>query len=351
MGDRDRRDALVGVVRLQSEACGRAGSPLYARILEGVCVDLTAGGICADILAADPEEPLTSALALRFLGALHRIVLEGREPELARFYPSAGGDPSRGDPVPPFLTAVLRHRDEIVRRLPRGVQTNEVGRSAVLAGGFVAVARATGLPLRTLELGASAGLNSRWDRYWYDTGRTTFGDPSSPVRFTDVWDGEPPDLAWPAEVVERRGCDREPLDPTDAEDRLTLLSYVWPDQVARVERLEAALEVARSVPIAVERDGAAEWLGRTLDGPVPGAATVVTHTIVLQYLPAEDRRALRAAIDSAGDQATAAAPLAWLRMEPAGERAELRLTTWPGGAEQLLATAGYHGRPIRWLAG
>ena len=35
-------------------------------------------------------------------------------------------------------------------------------------------------------------------------------------------------------------------------------------------------------------------------------------------------------------------------MEPAGERAELRLTTWPRGEERVLATAGYHGSPIWW---
>jgi hypothetical protein len=36
-------------------------------------------------------------------------------------------------------------------------------------------------------------------------------------------------------------------------------------------------------------------------------------------------------------------------MEPAGDKAELRLTMWPGGEEELLATSGFHGRPIRWL--
>ncbi len=28
--------------------------------------------------------------------------------------------------------------------------------------------------------------------------------------------------------------------------------------------------------------------------------------------------------------------------------ADLRLTTWPGGAEETLATAGYHGQDIAW---
>jgi len=37
-------------------------------------------------------------------------------------------------------------------------------------------------------------------------------------------------------------------------------------------------------------------------------------------------------------------------MEPGGEQAEVRLTLWPGGSERLIASAGFHGRPVRWLA-
>jgi hypothetical protein len=351
MADQDLRATLIAVVRLQADACRRAGSPLYARILDGVARDVAGGGVCADLLGDDGEEPLASALALRFLGSLHRIVLEGRDPELARYYPSAGGT-ADGDPVPAFIAAVHRHRDEVAARLPNGVQTNEVGRATVLVGGFLEVARSTGLALRTLEVGASAGLNSRWDHYWYDTGRSTFGDPDSPVRFAGgVWEGEPPDLGVPAEVVDRRGCDRDPVDPGTGDGRLTLLSFVWPDQLDRIRRLEAALDIARRAPVPVDRAPAVDWLADALAVPAPGVATVVVHSIVLQYLSPEERRRVHELLRVAGTAAEPDAPLAWLRMEPAGEQAELRLTTWPDGRERLLATAGYHGRPVRWVAG
>jgi hypothetical protein len=56
-------------------------------------------------------------------------------------------------------------------------------------------------------------------------------------------------------------------------------------------------------------------------------------------------------INAAGARATRDAPLARLSMEP-GEagRAHVRLVTWPGGEDRLVATAGYHGRPVDWLA-
>jgi hypothetical protein len=126
------------------------------------------------------------------------------------------------------------------------------------------------------------------------------------------------------------------------------MSYVWPDQVERFSRLEAAIEVARRVPAKVDRAEADVWVADRLTLPLPGIATVVVHSIVLQYLPREARARLKDAIHTAGERASGASPLAWLRMEPAGERAELRLTTWPGGEERVLASAGYHGSPIWW---
>lgn len=338
---------VLDVVAFQATSCASSGSPLYGRILAGVVDDLQAGGVTAGLLTGRGDDPLGSALTLRFLGAVHRIVLDGRVPGLAAHYPSAGGRPD-GDPVPAFLETVRRHTDEVGRRMEDGVQTNEVGRAAVLVGGYAAVARRTRLPLRVLEVGASAGLNLRWDHFAYDTGRGMAGDPDSPVRFSGVWEGEPPELPPTFAVAERAGCDRNPLDATTPEGRLTLMSYVWPDQIERFQRLEAAIEVARRVPATVERADAAEWAAARLAQPTPGVATVVVHSIVLQYLPAESRRRFRDALTEAGERASGGAPLAWLRMEPGGERADLRLTTWPHGEERVLATAGYHGSPVWW---
>ncbi len=339
---------VVDVVAFQAKACADSSSPLYGRVLDAVVEDLRdPTGVCAGLLTGRDDDPLASALALRFLGAVHRIVLEGRAPELAAFYPSAGGD-DEGDPGPAFLQTVRRHRDEVGRRIGDGVQTNEVGRAAVLVGGFATVARRTGLPLRVLEIGASAGLNLRWDHFAYDTGRVVAGDPDSPVRFEGVWEGDPPEQPPSFDVVERAGCDRNPLDATTPEGRLTLMSYVWPDQVERFHRLDAAIEVARRVPASVQRADAPTWVRDRLTSSLPGTATVVVHSIVLQYLSPSGRRGLRDAISEAGARASGAAPLAWLRMEPGGDRAEVRLTTWPRGDERVIATAGYHGSPIWW---
>jgi hypothetical protein len=344
----ERPSTVLEVIDFQAGECGKAGSPLYARILEGVAGDLRAGGTTADLLSGRDDDPFGSALALRLLGAVHRVVLEGRAPALAALYPSVGGDPFGGDPSAEFLATLRAHRDEIQRRLTDGVQTNEVGRAAVLVGGYATVSIRSGLPLRVLEIGTSAGLNLRFDHFAYDTGMHVSGDPDSPVRFTGVWEGPAPTLPPRFNVAERRGCDRNPIDATTDEGRLTLLSFMWPDQLARIARLEAAITVARRVPVELEQADAAAWVESQLAEPRPGVATVVAHSIVFQYLPSDSRRRIRDSLEFAGRSATPDAPICWLRMEPAGDRAELRLNVWPDGEREVLATAGYHGHPIWW---
>ena len=150
-------------------------------------------------------------------------------------------------------------------------------------------------------------------------------------------------------MIERGGCDPLPLDPSSPDGQLTLLSYLWADQRERIALLRGALEVARRVPAAVDASGAPAWLAARLTAPAPGVASIVFHSIVMQYLSTADRRRVASLLAEAGGRATGRAPLAWLRMEPGGEQAEVRLTLWPGGSERLIASAGFHGRPVRWL--
>jgi hypothetical protein len=352
-----RRDLpLVEVLALQRSACAQAGSALYADVIDAIGADVHAGGVCAEVLRPWAGNAMADAIPLRFLAAVHALVLTGEAPELAAHYPSAGGTDA-GDPVPAFLATVVAHRDRIERSMDLGVQTNEVGRSTSLFGGFHAVARRTGLPLRQLEVGASAGLLLGWDRYGYraragaaDELRWGAGDG---LVFDDPWTGAVPEVADELVVAERRGCDQAPIDPATEAGAVRLRSFLWPDQVERRARLDAAIEVARRHPVAVDAADAADWIEEQLAHPTPGLATVVHHSIVLQYLPRDSFLRLRAAIEAAGERATPDAPVHWLRMEPAGDVADVRMSSWPGTGdrdEELLATTGYHGPPVTWLA-
>jgi hypothetical protein len=349
--DRVMRVNVAEYLRLQGRMCGQLGSSLYDVLLGHAADDAAAGGPVATVLDGYPHEPVYSALALRLMGSVHRLVLDGEAPALAAHYPSVGGDGDAERAWPAFRAVVASNEERLRSRIVNeGVQTNEVRRTAALVCGFLEVARATGHPLRCLEIGASGGLNLRWDRFRYEAATGVWGDAASPVVLRDSWvEGRPPiDVA--ARVAERAGCDRSPVDPTTEAGRKTLLSFVWPDQLERLQVLAAACDVAARVPATVERANGADWLGVRLATPRAGMATVVYHSIVIQYFDQESRDRMQATLEAAGARATAAAPLAWLRMEPGGEQAEVRLTTWPGGDERLVATTGFHGRDVRVVA-
>ncbi len=328
----------------QARASARLGSPMYEDLCRRAAETVLAGGPVRRVVAAHLNA-LPTLTPLRLLGGVHRIVLSGRAPELALYYPSVGGlatDPDRRWQA--FLATCDRHRDELSRALEHPPQTNEVGRAAVLIGGLAVALAATGArPVRLLELGASAGLNLRADRFRVEDR----GPSDSPVRLEHVWRGD----AVPAadiEVVERRGCDLAPVDPTTAEGRLSLTSYVWPDDVARHERLRGAFAVAAAVPAIVDRASVLDWLREV--SPADGALTVLWHSAARLYLTAGDRAEWDRRVVAVGAQATAGAPVAHLSFEPVTDDPAyaVRLTTWPGGLDRRVGIASAHGIPVTW---
>jgi hypothetical protein len=342
---------LAGRLRWQADWCERLGSPLYRDLMVRAADDVERGGPTLSVLEGREADPYESMLQLRLMGAVHRLALDGRAEQLAARYPSTAG---QGDPDSiweAFRLTLETHSGELRELIERPVQTNEPGRARALAGGFLVAAGKTGLPLRLLELGASAGLNLRWDGYRYEAQPWEFGDPGSPVRFRDFFTGDarPPSRAG-VEVAERVGCDAAPVDPTTEDGRLTLKSYLWSDQTDRLELLDAALEVAQPIPAPVEHATAADWLERRLSTRAEGTCTIVFHSIVMQYVSEEERERLDRLMAHHGSGADDDAPLARLAMEPGGEEAHLKLTVWPGGEERLLATCGYHGADVRWRA-
>jgi hypothetical protein len=325
-------------------------------LMRGAADDIDRGGEVATLFDGIPTPP-GSVPQLRLLGALHRIVLAGDAPELAVFYPSVGGSRAAEGVWPVALQTIHDHRAEVRGRLHRTVQTNEPGRSAVLFAALLWLADRYRRPIRLLEVGASAGLNLYFDRYSYVVGGRQLGDPASRLRFVEPWSPPPPidlEAAGTAlRVAARAGCDLSPLDPTREEDRLTLLSYIWPDELDRIERLRAALEVAARDPITVARARASEWLPRAIAGGDDHELTVVWHSVFRQYLEPGESDALEQVFRRAADGVRDGG-LVWLSMEPTGDpNAALQLTlrVRPDEPEIRLAWCGDHGLPVEWESG
>jgi hypothetical protein len=347
---------LVATLQLQGAGCAALGSPFYQALCDELVHDVERDSPAAQVLAPFAAAPFEAAYVLRLLAGVHRLVLSGHAPALAQHYPSVGGDGNAQRAIAAMRELLVEPPSDVLDALTRPPQTNEVGRSVALASGLLAVASQVGLPLRIREVGASAGLNLRLDSYWYGQAGEGWGDDASPVRFVDLWEGGAPPFKHGAEIVDRRGCDRNPIDVTADDGALALLSYVWPQPAERFARAQAAITMAHANPVVVDRADIDAWLPQQLDEPRSGTAVVVFHSVVWQYLDDATRAAVQTELRAAGRAASRDAPLAWLRLEPHRKSyapAELRLTLWDGGAEdpeeKLLATTGFHGGPIAWL--
>ncbi len=336
----------------QANSCDAMGSPLYRSLLTRAA-DGSDGGVALRLLASRPagEDLLANGIVLRLMAAVHRLALAGSAPALAAHYPSCGGDTDHEAAWSGFVSALRGHEATIRADLDRPVQTNEVGWAAPLLGGFLHVAERFGLPLRLLELGASAGLMLRWDAFRYGSAAWSWGPVRAGVRLTDHFEDVVPPFTADTRVriAERAGCDLAPIDPSNEADRRRLVSFVWADQTERIARLVAACEVARAIPATIERCGAATWLAKRLATRRNGVVTVVFHTVVLQYLPVDERAALANSLAEAGARATFDAPLAYLSLEPLRNgNAEVLLRLWPGDREIEISRASLHGRNVRW---
>jgi hypothetical protein len=341
--------AVRDAFRRQAAFCVELGSPFTAQLCDLLAERLAPGGAVANRILDWPGDPSNraDAVPLRLAGALHALVLAGRDPALAAAYP-----PNRADDDALWAavaTAMADHAAFLLARLDGPPQTNEPQRSNALAPGCLTIAAATGLPLVLSEIGASAGLNLIWGRYAFRFGDATWGDPTSPVHLAPVWSGPPPPLP-AAAVAERAGCDRAPLDPADPETEARLLSFVWADQSERLARLQAALALARAARPRLVRADAADWVEARFAATRPGRCHVLAHSIVWQYLPGPARARIATAMAAAGARATPHAPVAWLRLEADDEApgAALTLRLWPGGAPHIIARADFHGRWVDW---
>jgi hypothetical protein len=349
--------AAAELYRIQATGCRLAGSPspFYATLLDALAVDAASGGTAASVVADVVDLGLAAAIPLRLLGGVHRGVLAGELPSLARHFPSVGGDGDAEAAAAALLTSLATPSATIRNALKWDPQTNEVGRAAALAIGLGAIAATTQLPIRLLEIGSSAGLNLRLDRYWYGVGGG-WGDPNSPVRFeaadfeevSSAGSGSVPFSLAPT-IVDRVGCDVNPLDASSDAGALTLLGYVWPDQHDRAARLRAALAVARDSPLTISCIGADAFVAEQFVASV-GVVTVLMHSIVWQYLPKAAQRRIEQVVTDRVSTASVSAPLAWLRFEPRPDQAhpETRVRIWPHAPEsRIVAESTYHGPPVR----
>jgi len=331
----------------QAGHCEKIGSPFYAQLLTELAGIITCNTAIKHKLSCWQGLPSDDAVGLRFAAALHYLVLNNQCNTLANIFPSV--NKPAGDIQTQLLVDIIdKHESVILKYLESPPQTNEVGRSMALLGGFLEIAKRFGADMDTFEIGASAGLNMLFDKYYYQADDWHWGDKNSLVQFELDWRGSSPPLT-SIKVNNRHACDLSPVDITGDKNRL--LAYVWPDQFKRFTRIDNAIEIARNANLKIDKMSAADWLLSKRHQTAKNRPSVFYNSIMWQYMPsAEQQRALNT-LNAIGAESTATAPVIWLRMEPSKNKkhAEVRMTTWPRKSEILLANCGYHGEWVECL--
>ena len=339
--------------RFRSQA--RDSEHLYGYAMRGMADDWEAGGPTREVCRGYENAPRGAVIQLRLLAGVFRLVLTDRAPELVPYYPCLGGTQPASQAWPLMRTVIAAHVDELKQALRVAPQTNEVGRAAALLAGLFDVVAASGIRhIALLELGASAGLNLLLDHYGFQGDGWRFGPADSPVQLVGAIEGSARPCQF--DIAVRAGCDLHPVDAGTAAGRLLLTSFVWPFDLERHARLEAALKVTGCHPVHIDQASASEWLPRALATTGPGTLPVVWHSITQLYWPDPELAAVEAVLNRYGDEHR----LAEVSMEfdltaPRDAKPELRTRLWdPDTAdsprEQLLGTAHDHGIPVRLAA-
>ncbi|WP_158566245.1 DUF2332 domain-containing protein [Micromonospora craterilacus] len=327
-------------------ARGFDSSPLYRQLLTVVANDEALLG-----LAARTRHGQQPTFAL--FGAVHYLLLRGAPDALAEYYPSVVGDSAR-----PFDRntgrAFMRFCDAYSAQITsilgtRLVQTNHVQRAVVLRLGLALLRQVTSAPVCVVEVGCSAGLNLRADRYAFTVGSAAFGDPTSPVHIqVEVPDaGLLPDLDQLPDVADVVGIDLAPPDIADDDDRAWLRALVWPENSHQAAQLQAAMEVVAADPPRVRGGNAIEVGPKVAATLPPGLPRLVVHTATRIHVPAEDRPAFDAAVASFGVHG----PMLHLALEddqrtaPSG-RPGVGLTATDAAGSRTIAVADGH---LAWL--
>jgi hypothetical protein len=92
-----------------------------------------------------------------------------------------------------------------------------------------------------------------------------------------------PEIGW------RAGIDLNPLDVTNPHDVTWLETLIWPEQHERLDRIRAAMQIARADPPRVVRGDAVDGLPALVAEAPAGMPLVIVSSAAIVYLMPEPR--------------------------------------------------------------
>ena len=343
----DRQNDLQRTFRRFAEVEAKdLASPTYEKLARGVSND---DDLLEITLQTKTHQPAPNML----FAAVQYLLLKGVKHSLAAHYPIISGrTPRNQSAFADFRDFCLRHRDAIVELIhTRRTQTNVVRRCTCLLPVFSLVSEESDLPLALVDVGASAGLNLNFDRYYYTYHRNqekvaNWGVEDSRIHLAAEIKGRGlfPEISPNIAVASRDGIDLDPVDLTNQDQLLWLRALIWPEHVERHQQLiDAANEFTRS-DIHLHEGDAVDVLPNLISTISNEHALVVYSTITLYQFPIENRKRLTHALEEASKKR-----LVW-QIALEGTEPTVSITRYRDGASrtEVLADASPHGWWMKW---
>ncbi|SEQ12510.1 hypothetical protein SAMN05216188_102144 [Lentzea xinjiangensis] len=309
-------------------------SPLYEHLASRAAEDPEVAGL----LTAAGEDDATGEL---LLAAAHRLVQAEPFHRLSNYYPSLGGTYGADESTWPLFRDFLLERAERVRALvgSQVIQTNEVGRAALLFPAVAAAARQAGAPIGLVEAATTAGLLLGLDQYSYryqtaEAGQLVAGPAKAALGLHCALELAPgavlPKLPKTVKVAAKAGIGVAPVDLADEDAYAWLEACVWADQPERLRLFGVACGVLRKNPPRLVAGDPVADLAEAVE-PIDAPIVVMTSGSGLDLVPA---------LSGLGRSAWWAAH----------EEGELRLVRVHGSDVETttLATTEAHGQRLVW---
>jgi hypothetical protein len=323
-------------------------SPLYTNLALRVAED-------PELLRLAASAQDKAALPNLFFAAIHLLLLKGEHHQLAAFYPSLNNSSRHYDYIYPYFRSfVLEHPQDIREiMMTHSVQTNEVGRCAVLVPAFELVAAQTRRQaLTTIEIGSSAGLTLLWDHYFYQYGDgSECGDSNSPVKIKCSLrgEGQPPIPGQLPKVASRTGIDLSPIDLSNTENVQWLRALVWPDNQKRARLLDPAIRFVKKALPRIVTGNALDLLPSLIDKVPESAPLCIYHSFTLTLASGEPREKLHSLLADASKERDLF--LVWMEWTADSETPLLGLVKFSKQieTEKILARCHSHGEWLEWM--
>ena len=333
----------------------RLNSNVYTAYSLGVAEDPEILALAAQVLPSQPPpNVLYAAVKDLLLGDSARSEAAR---DLARFYPSISGAAIPDEsPWPAFRRFCVEHAADLEPGLKTGrTQTCVVHRSAVILPAIASLPRVRAADGRVgfLEIGPSAGLNLRLDRYRYayhgHAGSVSWGATDArPVLECELRGEFVPPMPEKLDVVARRGLELAPIDLADPLALRWLRALIWPEHIERVKLMEEALAVAAEVPVVIEAGDATKDIEAAIQRLPTDAPRVVFATHAVYQMSEEGVLAMTEGVAAASHEV----PVDFIIMESDGSGAsQIEWLAFEAGAlvgRKVVARSDSHGRWLAW---